>query len=516
MQTFTALGIELGSTRVKAVLIDGKANVLAEGYCAWENIFSGGYWTYSEKDIWHTLQACFAALSQNYAEKFSAPLERVDAIGVSAMMHGYLALGKDGELLVPFRTWRNTNTGEAADQLSRLFNFNIPMRWSVAHFFSAVLNKEPHVKEVAHLTTLAGYVHDKLTGEKVLGIGDASGMFPCDEKGYRKDLLAAFDALLKSKGLSLHFEDLLPKVLLAGEDAGTLTKAGARLLDPTGILQAGSVFCPPEGDAITGMVATNCVTPLEANVSAGTSAFLTAVLDRPLQTARKEIDIVATPTGYQAAMIHTNNFTNELNAWRDLFAEVVHLTGGNAENLMDGLFEKSAEADADVGGLMGYNFLSGEPIVGVSEGRPLILRSAEGNFTLANFMQMQIYSALAPLAMGAEILFSEGATIGEVCGHGGFFKAGAVAQTAMSAALGVPVTVMKNAGEGGAWGMAILALYRGKTMPLEAFLAKIFAKAEKRTILASKEERERFELFLQRYKGMLAHLRAGDEGCLKS
>ena len=514
MQTDTALGIELGSTRVKAVLIDSDANLLAEGSCAWENRFSDGFWTYSEEEIWRTLQACFANLSKNYAEKFSAPLERVDAIGVSAMMHGYLALGKDDNLLVPFRTWRNTNTGEAEEELTNLFDFNIPMRWSVAHFFSAVLNKEPHVKEVAQLTTLAGYIHFKLTGEKVLGIGDASGMFPCDERGYRRDLLSAFDELLKSKGQLLHFEDLLPKVLLAGEDAGTLTKAGARLLDPTGTLQAGSVFCPPEGDAATGMVATNSIAPCTANVSAGTSAFLMVVLNKPLEHLHREIDIVSTPCGEPVAMVHANNFTNELNAWCDLFSEVAQLTGASSDGLMLKLFEESLQSDRDVGGLMGYNFLSGEPIVGLERGDPIVICGAEGEFNLANFMQMQIYSALAPLAMGAEILFSEGATIREICGHGGFFKAGAVAQTAMSAALGVPVSVMKNAGEGGAWGMAILALYRGKTLPLEAFLAKIFAKAEKSTRTAPQNEIDKFNQFLKRYKMGLAVAKAAAEGAL--
>ena len=506
------LGIELGSTRIKAILIDGNANELAAGGCEWDNNYTDGYWTYSEQDIWHSLRACFANLSQNYRTKYGIRLTKIDAIGISAMMHGYIALDKEGELLVPFRTWRNTNTGMAAAELTQLFDFNIPMRWSVAHFYDAVRNKEPHISDIDYLTTLAGYVHYKLTGEKVLGIGDASGMFPCDGEGFRKDLLSKFDDLLVSKGVDLPFETILPKVLLAGENAGMLTSDGARLLDPTGLLQPGAVFCPPEGDAATGMVATNSIAPCTANVSAGTSAFLMAVLNKPLEHLHREIDIVSTPCGEPVAMVHANNFTNELNAWCDLFSEVAQLTGGSSDGLMLKLFEESLQSDRDVGGLMGYNFLSGEPIVGLERGAPIVIRGAEGKFNLANFMQMQIYSALGTLAIGTQILYDEGIVIDEVCGHGGFFKTAHVGQWAMSAALNAPVTVMKNAGEGGAWGMALLALYRSKTQSLESFLQSIFAKAEKATLMASQCERDKFSRFLDRYKNGLAVAKAAAEG----
>ncbi len=512
MKDYTALGIELGSTRIKAVLTDGKANVLALGSSEWQNDYVDGYWTYSEQDIWRSLQACIASLSHNYMSEYGTPLTRVDFIGISAMMHGYIALNKRGELLVPFRTWRNTNTGTAAAELTQLFDFNIPMRWSVAHFYGAARNKEPHVGDIDYLTTLAGYVHYKLTGKKVLGIGDASGMFPCDGKGFRKDLLSKFNDLLASKGVNLPFETILPKVLLAAEEAGTLTQAGARLLDPTGSLQAGAVLCPPEGDAATGMVATNSIAPCTANVSAGTSAFLMAVLNKPLEHLHGEIDIVSTPCGNPVAMVHVNNFTNEFNAWRDLFSEVAQLTGGSTDELMPKLFEKSLQSDRDVGGLMGYNFLSGEPIVGLERGEPIVIRSAEGKFNLANFMQMQIYSALGALAIGARILYDEGIVVNEVCAHGGFFKTEFVGQQAMSAALNAPVTVMKNAGEGGAWGMALLALYLNKKQTLQSFLQGIFAKTEMSTLTASKCEKDKFNKFLERYKKSLEVAKAAAEG----
>ena len=497
------LGIELGSTRIKSVLIDEHAQVLAQGDHEWENQLVDGLWSYSLEEVWRGLQSSFASLSANYTAKYDKGLTSVDSIGISAMMHGYLAFDKDDNLLVPFRTWRNTNTAAAAEELSTLFQFNVPMRWSAAHFYQAVLNNEPHVKDVAFLTTLAGYVHYRLTGNKVIGIGDASGMFPCDSVGFDKTMLSKFNDLLYKKGINSNFENILPTVLLAGQIAGRLTAEGAKLLDPTGKLQADAVMCPPEGDAGTGMVATNSVLPRTANVSAGTSAFLMAVLDKPLVRHYKEIDVVTTPMGDPVAMVHVNNFTNEINTWGGIFAEVIALGGGKIDKgeLFERLFKSSLSSDVDVGKLVGYNFLSGEPIAQVENGRPLLTRLPNGKLTLANFMQMQIYSALGSLAMGMEILYGENVVIDSVCGHGGFFKTEFVGQNAMSAAVGASVTVLSNAGEGGAWGMAILALYAlDSKAPLHEFLQKLFANTAKTTVDASQQEKQKFARFLQLYK----------------
>jgi len=508
------LGIELGSTRIKSVLIDEAANVIAQGSYEWENSLVDGLWSYSLDEVEKGLQASYAELKAAYKAKRGEELTEIDAIGISAMMHGYLAFDNKDNLLIPFRTWRNTNTQEAADELTELFNFNVPMRWSVSHYYQAILNGEKHVKDVSFLTTLAGYVHYQLTGKRVLGIGDASGMFPISDGNYDQEMLGKFNTLLKERGMDTPFEHILPTVLLAGEDAGVLTEEGAKWLDPTGKLAAGCPLCPPEGDAGTGMVATNSITPRTANVSAGTSAFLMAVLEKNLDSYYKEIDVVTTPHGMPVAMVHVNNFTSEMTAWTNLFEEVVAIGGGKISRgkLFDALYAKSLEADEICGGLVGYNFLSGEPIAGVSSGIPLIARTPDGKLNLANFMKMHIYSALASLAIGCEVLSKENVEIDSVCGHGGFFKAPIVGQSAMSAAVGAPVSVMKNAGEGGAWGIAVLALftYLGE-QNLETFLDGIFENVEKTTISASESEINSLNAFMTKYKKALSVERLASE-----
>lgn len=497
------LGIELGSTRIKAVLIDEGAQVIAQGSHEWENKLENGYWTYSLEDVWAGLQASFADLVKNFGE----PITNLDSIGISAMMHGYLAFDKNDNLLVPFRTWRNTTTAKAAAELTEALGFNMPQRWSGSHFYQAVLDKEPHVSEVTFLTTLAGYVHWMLTGEKALGIGDAAGMVPILGDDYDMDKIAIFNSLLKKNGVDKDLYTLLPRVVVAGGDCGALTEKGALLLDPTGTLKAGCPLCPPEGDAGTGMVATNAVKVRTGNVSAGTSAFAMVVLEKPLSKVNESIDVVATPSGAPVAMVHANNFTSEINAWASLFHEVIALAGGeiNKGKLFDALYEISAKSDSDVGGLVGYNFLSGEPIVGMDRGIPMVARREGGKLTLANFMQMQLYSALGAMSIGMEILAEENVQIEDICGHGGFFKTPFIGANAMSAALGAPITTMKNAGEGGAWGVAVLALYRiANNCTLEEFLDKIFAGAEKETVVANSEEKAKFAEFMKSYKAGLA------------
>ena len=501
------LGIELGSTRIKSVLIDENTEIIAQGSYEWENELVDGLWSYSLEAVETGIQASFANLANIYQEKFGKALTKIDAIGISAMMHGYLAFDKNDNLLVPFRTWRNTNTARAADELTELFKFNVPMRWSVSHYYQAVLNGEKHIKEIKYITTLAGYVQYKLTGRRVLGIGDASGMFPISNGNFNTEMLRKFNLLLKDKNINIPFESILPSVLVAGENAGTLTDEGRLWLDPTGSLESGCILCPPEGDAGTGMVATNSITPRTANVSAGTSAFLMAVLEKGLDGYYKEIDVVTTPHGAPVAMVHVNNFTSEMTAWTNLFEEVIAIGGGNISRakLFDLLYAKSLEADSSCGGLIGYNFLSGEPIAGVENGTPMVLRMPNGKLNLANFMKMHIYSALGSLAIGCEILSKENVGIDSVCGHGGFFKAPVVGQSAMSAAIGAPVTVMLNAGEGGAWGIAVLALFallNGKN--LESFLHGIFNGVDKITVSAREDELKSFNAFMEKYKNGLA------------
>ena len=451
------------------------------------------------------LQQSYAALAVDYKSKYGEALTTLDAMGISALMHGYLAFDRDDRLLVPFRTWQNTNTAAAAAALSELLDFNMPQRWSAAHFYQAVLDKEPHVGEVAFLTTLAGYVHYLLTGKRVLGVGDASGMFPIKNGDFDTRLLGKFDQALQKSGFSRPFADLLPTVLAAGESGGTLTAEGALLLDPTGALRPGCLLCPPEGDAGTGMIATNSVAPRTANVSAGTSAFLMAVLERDLSRPYTDIDMVTTPMGDPVAMVHVNNFTVEINAWAALFAEVVAMAGGAlTEGELFARLYAAAEAGRADGSLMCYNFHAGEPVAAAPVGAPLLVRGADVPLALADFMKTQIYAALGSLSLGMRTLHAEGVELDCVCGHGGFFKAGALAQSAMSAALGAPVTVMENAGEGGAWGMALLALMAAQgPADVTKFLDRIFENATQTTVSADEAEQSAFASFMKGYEAML-------------
>ena len=493
------LGIELGSTRIKSVLIDETGKVLAQGAYEWENVLVDGLWSYSLDSVEKGLQASYQDLVKNYGQ----PIRTLDAIGVSAMMHGYLAFDKDGELLAPFRTWRNINTSVASKELTETLGVNMPLRWSSTHYYQAVLNGEKHVGEVEYLTTLAGYVHTRLTGKKVLGIGDASGMFPIKDGDYDADMILKYNALLGKHGIHKDIYKLLPKVKKAGEDAGVLTIDGARYLDPTGTLEAGIPLCPPEGDAGTGMVSTNAVRVGTGNVSAGTSAFVMIVMDKPLKNAHEEIDVVATPTGKPVAMVHENNCTPEINAWVSLFHEVVSLSGGTISKgeLYERLFLVSKDSDASTGNLYACNFLSGETIADVKDGRPFFLRKPDSLMNLANFMQVQIYSSLACLSLGMKLLADEGVRVESICGHGGFFKTEFVGQNAMSAVLNAPVAVMKNAGEGGAYGIALLALYRTiGEVSLEDFLDEIYKDNDTTTVMASDEEKQKFATFMNRYK----------------
>lgn len=497
------LGIELGSTRIKSVLIDENAEVLASEAHTWENKLVDGYWSYSDEEIQNGVRDSFTELAADYKSKYGEALTEIDSIGISAMMHGYIPFDKNGNQLVPFRTWRNTCTSEAAGELSAAFKFNIPQRWTVAHYYQAVLSGEPHVKDVVRLTSLAGYVHYLLTGKNVLGTGEASGIFPLNNGEYDKVMLDELNSRLKAHGIDTKFEDIIPPILTAGDVAGTLTKEGALLLDPTGTLKPGAKFCPPEGDAQTGMVATNSIAPGTANVSAGTSAFLMAVLEKNMSNYYEEIDVMTTPVGHPVAMIQVNNFTCEINAWSSLFEEVIALGGGTLSGgeLFSRLFNVSADADTSIGGLMGYNFLSGEHIVNVHEGRPIIARTPTSTLTLPNFMKLLIYSALGSFAIGMDTIRKENIKLTRVCGHGGFFKTPVIGQSAMSAALGAPVTVMKNSGEGGAWGIALLALYTlTKRGTLAEFLDGIFSDTETTTVMADDKEKAEFAAFVERYR----------------
>ena len=508
----TFLGIELGSTRIKAVLIDENHHPLASGGYDWENQFVDGMWTYSLDDVWAGLQGCFQDLSSAVSEQYNTTLQKVGALGISGMMHGYLVFDQNDNLLVPFRTWRNTTTGQAAAELMELFQFNIPQRWSIAHLYQAILNGEPHVKDIRSLTTLAGYVHWKLTGERVMGVGEASGMFPIDSQvnDYHADMLAQFNALIAPKKFSWQLEEILPKVLVAGEPAGTLTEAGVRLLDPTGMLQPGIPLCPPEGDAGTGMIATNSVAERTGNVSAGTSVFAMIVLEKALSNVYPEIDMVTTPSGKPVAMVHSNNCTSDLNAWVGLFREFSDLLDLeiSESKLFETLYQQALKGDADGGGLLAYNTVSGEHIIHLEEGRPLFVRKPDSRFTLANFMRTHLFAALGALRIGLDILFeNEQVEIDQVLGHGGFFKTPVVGQKMMAAAMRVPVSVMATAGEGGAWGMALLAAcMRNKTEGelLEAYLNdKVFAGEQVTRIEPDPVDIEGFQVFLMRFKKAL-------------
>ncbi len=505
----TALGIEFGSTRIKAVLIGEDHSLIASGSYDWENQYENGVWTYSLDEVWKGLQESYRKLSSEVVEKYNTPLKTIGAIGFSAMMHGYMAFDKDGNLLVPFRTWRNTITGQAAEELTELFQFNIPQRWSIAHLYQAILNKEAHVADISYLTTLAGYVHWKLTGQKVLGVGEASGMFPIDSNtnNFDEGMLGQFNNQIAGENIVWTVQDILPKVLAAGDDAGLLTAEGAKLLDPAGQLQAGVPLCPPEGDAGTGMVATNSVAQRTGNVSAGTSVFAMIVLEKALSKLYPEIDMVTTPTGKPVAMVHSNNCTSDLNAWVGLFGEFTEALGVEVDQnkLFELLYRKGLEGDPDCGGLLAYNYLSGEHITHLEEGRPLFVRTPESHFTLANFMRVHLFSSLGALKIGLDILFEqEKVQIDQILGHGGFFKTKGVGQKMMAAAMNVPVSVMETAGEGGAWGIALLAAYlvnKDEDEPLEAYLSnKVFARANSVTIAPEQKDVDGFAAFMARYK----------------
>ena len=517
----TVLGIELGSTRIKAVLIGEYHTPIASGSHEWENQYENGIWTYRLEDVWTGLRESYRNLSSEVSEKYNTPLKTLDAIGFSAMMHGYMAFDRNGDLLVPFRTWRNTITAQAAEILTDLFQFNIPQRWSIAHLYQAILNQEPHITEISHLTTLAGYVHWKLTGQKVLGVGEASGMFPIDSQtnDYDGHLLKLFNEQLKAKNVSWTLQDILPKVLVAGDAGGILSEEGARRLDPRGPLLAGTKLCPPEGDAGTGMVATNSVAIRTGNVSAGTSVFAMIVLEKALSKLYPEIDMVTTPTGKPVAMVHSNNCTSDLNAWVDLFHEFTRALGVdvNEARLYEILYRQALTGDADGGGLLAYNYLSGEHITHLEEGRPLLVRTPESRFTLSNFMRVHLFSALGALKIGMDILFEqEKVKLDQLLGHGGFFKTKDVGQRIMAAAMNVPVSVMETAGEGGAWGIALLAsymLHKTGEQPLEAYLSsKVFAGENGTTIAPDPADVAGFVAFMERYKKGLVIERAAVEG----
>lgn len=506
------LGIELGSTRIKAVLIDQDNKPIAQGSHSWENQLVDGLWTYSLDAIWNGLQDCYADLRANVKEQYGIEIETLAALGVSAMMHGYMPFDKEGNLLAEFRTWRNTNTGEAAAALSELFVYNIPLRWSISHLYQAILNNEPHVRNIHFLTTLAGYVHWQLTGEKVLGIGDASGMLPIDPKtkNYSAPMIEKFNQLIAPKGLGWQVQDILPKVLLAGEDAGKLTAEGARRLDVSGHLKAGIPVCPPEGDAGTGMVATNAVKQRTGNVSAGTSSFSMIVLEKDLSKPYEMIDMVTTPDGSLVAMVHCNNCTSDLNAWVNLFKEYQELLGipVDMNEIFGKLYNHALQGDADCGGLLSYNYISGEPVTGLAEGRPLFVRSANDKFNLANFMRAHLYASVGVLKIGNDILFKqEKVKVDRITGHGGLFKTKGVGQRVLAAAIDSPISVMETAGEGGAWGIALLASFlvnntAGQT--LADFLEeKVFAGNAGVEIAPTAEDVAGFNAYIENYKAGL-------------
>ncbi len=513
----TALGIELGSTRIKAVLVNDKNEPIASGSHEWENKYIDGIWTYSLEAIWTGIQDAYQALCNDVKEKYDVTVTTIGAIGFSAMMHGYMAFNEADQLLVPFRTWRNTITGEASEILTEKLNFHIPQRWSIAHLYQAMLKKEEHVAKIKSFNTLAGYVHWMLTGKKVLGVGEASGMFPIDPNTgtFDKKRIAIFDELIAAQGYSLKLENLLPGVLTAGENAGKLTEEGAKLLDPSGNLKAGIPFCPPEGDAGTGMIATNSVAQRTGNVSAGTSVFAMIVLEKELSKAYEEIDLVTTPTGSLVAMVHCNNCTSDLNAWINVFKEFTDALGVKVDmnDLYSVLYNKALEGDADGGGLLAYNYFSGEHITGFEKGCPLFVRSVDSKFNLANFMRVHLFTALGALKIGLDILLKqEGVQVDSILGHGGLFKTKEVGQKIMAAAMNAPVSVMETAGEGGAWGIAVLASYmmnKEEKETLDAYLTnKVFAGQNAVTVTPDEKDVEGFNQFIQRYRAGLAIERA--------
>ncbi len=503
------LGIEFGSTRIKAVLVDENNAPIASGAHDWENRLENGIWTYTLEDIWNGLQDCYKKMTEDVQKKYGVAVEKLGAIGFSAMMHGYLAFDKAGELLVPFRTWRNTITQEASEALTEAFQFHIPQRWSIAHLYQAILNGEEHVPNVDFITTLDGYIHWQLTGRKVLGVGSASGMFPIDSdtKNYYTSMIEKFDELVAPKGFPWKVKELLPEVLVAGDNAGTLSEEGAKKLDPTGTLQAGCPLCPPEGDAGTGMAATNSVKQRTGNVSAGTSVFAMIVLEKALQKVYEEIDMVTTPSGDAVAMVHCNNCTSDLNAWVNIFREFAESFGMDVDmdKLFGTLYNKALEGDKDCGGLLAYNYFSGEHITGFEEGRPMFVRTPDSRFNLANFMRANLYTSLGALKVGLDILMKEEkVAVDRITGHGGLFKTKGVGQSILAGAMDATVSVMKTAGEGGAWGIALLASYMiqkdaGET--LEDYLQqKVFGGDEGEQMDPDPADVKGFDEFISRYK----------------
>ena len=503
------LGIEFGSTRIKAVLIDQDNKPIAQGSHTWENQLVDGLWTYSIDAIWNGLQDCYTDLRKNVKDQYNTEIKTLAAIGISAMMHGYMAFNDKQEILVPFRTWRNTNTGKAAAKLSELFVYNIPLRWSISHLYQCILDKESHVKDIEFLTTLAGYIHWQLTGEKVLGVGDASGMIPVDPKtkDYDSTMVEKFDKLVAPNGYSWKLRDILPKVLVAGENAGCLTAEGAKKLDVSGNLQPGAPLCPPEGDAGTGMVATNAVKQRTGNVSAGTSSFSMIVLEKDLSKPYEMIDMVTTPDGSLVAMVHCNNCTSDLNAWVGLFKEYQELLGipVDMHEVYGKLYNNALTGDKDCGGLISYNYISGEPVTGLAEGRPMFVRSANDKFNLANFMRTHLYASVGVLKIGNDILFKEEKVkVDRITGHGGLFKTKGVGQRVLAAALNSPISVMETAGEGGAWGIALLASYlcnNNNNLSLADYLEEvIFAGNTGVEIAPTEEEVAGFNAYIENYK----------------
>ena len=501
------LGIEFGSTRIKSVLIDSNHEVLASGSHEWENDYVDGIWTYSEEAIISGLQSSYADLKKDVFSRYQVKLHKIAGLGISAMMHGYLPFDSSMHLLVPFRTWRNTITGQAAKELTELFSFNMPQRWSLSHLYQAILNNEPHVKDIAFLTTLAGWIQFLLTGEKVLGVGDASGMMPIDSDTctYDASMVSAFDKLVAGRNYPWKLSDILPRVLVAGKNAGCLTGQGAALLDPEGDLESGCPLCPPEGDAGTGVAATNSVRARTGNVSAGTSIFSMIVLEKPMSRVYPEIDIVTTPAGKQVGMVHCNSCTSDINAWVSLFREFADLMGLKTEagDTFTKLFKKSLEADKDCGGLVNFNYLAGEPVTGLTEGRPMFLRLPDASMNLANFMRAQIYASMETLKYGMEIMSRENVGIDCVYGHGGLFKTEGVGQNYLAAAIHAPVTVMETAGEGGAWGIALLADYQVNKEPdetLEDYLQnRVFSGMKQMTVAPDPADEEGFNRYMERF-----------------
>ncbi len=515
----SVLGIEFGSTRIKAVLVDENNKPIASGAHDWENRLENGIWTYSLEDIWNGLQDCYRKLAEDVEAQYGEKLVKIGALGFSAMMHGYMAFNEKDELMVPFRTWRNTITEEASDKLTELFQYHIPQRWTIAHLYQAILNGEEHVSDLKFVITLAGYIHWKLTGEKVVGVGEASGMFPIDiaTGQFNARMVQQFDELVAGK-YDWKLEDVLPAVYTAGQQAGVLTEAGAKLLDPTGTLQAGVPLCPPEGDAGTGMAATNSVAQRTGNVSAGTSVFGMIVMEKELSRVYNEIDLVTTPDGSLVAMVHCNNCTSDLNAWVNLFKEYSELMGMKVDmnELYGSLYRKALEGDDDCGGLLAYNYFSGEHVTGFNEGRPLFVRTPDARFNLANFMRTHLFTSLGALKTGLDILLKEeNVQVDEILGHGGLFKTKGVGQSILAAAIDAPVSVMATAGEGGAWGIALLASYminKGAEESLAAFLdTKVFAGQKGEKLEPVEKDVKGFDAFMKRYSAGLAIERAAVE-----